>query len=107
MTSKKCGLHVLTVLQVVLENGRTVALCVSCRDVRIAKTDRAEQGTFQELAMILRNRKPEEKKQKENKESNWQIREMIQFRWRATLALQKWVPWAHSTCPTNLNQEFC
>jgi hypothetical protein len=95
MTSKKCGLHVLTVLQVVLENGRTVAL------------DRAEQGTFQELAMILRNRKPEEKKQKENKESNWQIREMIQFRWRATLALQKWVPWAHSTCPTNLDQEFC
>ena len=57
--------------------------------------------------MILRNRKPEEKKQKENKESNWQIREMIQFRWRATLALQKWVPWAHSTCPTNLDQEFC
>jgi|GEM_PF-4187766 len=56
--------------------------------------------------MILRNRKPEEKKQKENKGSNSQIREMIQFRWRATLALQKWVPWAHSTSSMNLDQEF-
>lgn len=46
--------------------------------------------------MILRNRKPKEKN-REAKESNSQIREMIQFRWRATLALQKWVPWAHST----------
>jgi hypothetical protein len=71
-------------------------LSVSCRGVRIAKTDRAKQGTFQELAMILRNRKPKEKN-REAKESNSQIREMIQFRWRATLALQKWVPWAHST----------
>jgi hypothetical protein len=71
-------------------------LSVSYRGVRTAETDRAKQGTFQELAMILRNRKPEEKN-REAKESNSQIRELIPFRWRATLALQKWVPWARST----------
>jgi hypothetical protein len=104
MTSKIRSFHLLAVLQIVLENRRTEALSVFYRGVRNAKTDPAEQGKFQELTMILRNRKPKEKN-REDKESNSQIREMIQFRWRATLALQKLVPWVHSTSSTNLSQD--
>ena len=103
MTSKKCGLHILVVLQRVWKKWTHGDLHVSYRGVRTAKTDRAEQGKFQELAMILRNRKP---KDIENGESNSQIKELIPFRWRATLDLQKWVPWAHSTSSTNLDQEI-